>query len=47
MECIDTAGKVVADTECEGFKPPTSESCDMGMCAKGWYQTAWSEEVGY
>ena len=47
MKCVDTGGKVVADKECERVKPLTSESCDMGMCAKGWYHTAWSEEVRY
>ena len=45
MNCVNTAGNLVADSECEGVKPPTSESCDMGLCAKGWYHTSWSEEV--
>ena len=45
MECLNVAGDVVPDRECEGVKPDTEESCDMGVCAKGWYHTAWSEEV--
>ena len=45
MECLNVAGDVVPDRECEGVKPETEESCDMGVCAKGWYHTAWSEEV--
>ena len=44
-ECLNTAGEGVPDKECEGTRPETSESCDMGVCAKGWYHTAWSEEV--
>ena len=46
VDCLNVAGDVVPDRECEGVKPDTEESCDMGVCAKGWYHTAWSEEVG-
>ena len=46
VDCMNTADDVVDDARCSGYKPDNSRSCDMGTCAKGWFQTAWSTEVG-
>lgn len=45
VECINTEGEVVEDDECKDEKPDSISSCDMGTCAKGWFQTSWSKEV--
>ncbi|KAL4228064.1 hypothetical protein ACF0H5_013500 [Mactra antiquata] len=44
VECKNTEDVVVSDTECKNDKPDTEKSCDMGTCAKGWFQTGWSKE---
>ena len=45
IDCVNTEGDVVDDAPCSRYKPDNSRSCDMGTCAKGWFQTTWSTEV--
>ena len=45
VDCVNTEGEVVSDEECVGLEPVSTKSCDMGTCAKGWFQTSWSKEV--
>ncbi|XP_060551939.1 thrombospondin type-1 domain-containing protein 4-like isoform X2 [Ruditapes philippinarum] len=44
VDCVNTEGEVVPDRECSGLEPVSTKSCDMGTCAKGWFQTSWSKE---
>lgn len=45
VDCVNTEGEIVPDSECARIKPETTELCDMGTCAKGWFLTTWSKKV--
>jgi len=45
VDCVNTEGEVVNDTECTRMKAETTELCDMGTCAQGWFLTTWSKKV--
>lgn len=44
--CVNSEDKPLAENKCEGEKAKSSEICDMGSCAKTWFFTTWSDEVG-
>ncbi|XP_046581492.1 LOW QUALITY PROTEIN: ADAMTS-like protein 4 [Haliotis rubra] len=39
VTCMSVEGRAVADRQCGILKPDTTEICDMGSCARGWYHT--------
>ncbi|MFA6973343.1 MAG: thrombospondin type-1 domain-containing protein [Parcubacteria group bacterium] len=39
--CKDSNGNTVADSNCSGTKPTTSETCMMAACAYSWKNGAW------
>lgn len=43
--CVNGEGETVSHAKCSLDRPKTSEICDMGSCARGWYHTKWSREV--
>ncbi|XP_052283234.1 uncharacterized protein LOC127880047 isoform X1 [Dreissena polymorpha] len=44
LECVNSEGGNVSNTECLTVRPETSETCDMGTCAQGWFHTEWSKQ---
>ncbi|XP_067667252.1 thrombospondin type-1 domain-containing protein 4-like isoform X2 [Haliotis asinina] len=44
VTCMSVEGRAVADRQCGILKPDTTEICDMGSCARGWYHTKWSAQ---
>ena len=40
--CKHVEGTNTTETTCEGRKPESSKSCDMGVCAVGWFYSKWS-----
>lgn len=45
VDCVNTEGEIVPESDCARIKPETTELCDMGTCAKGWFLTTWSKKV--
>jgi len=43
---VNYEDKPIAENKCNGTKPKSTEICDMGSCAKTWFYTEWSDQVG-
>uniref|UniRef100_A0A8C2WE26 ADAMTS-like 7 n=1 Tax=Cyclopterus lumpus TaxID=8103 RepID=A0A8C2WE26_CYCLU len=42
--CVSNQGDVEEDEECNmNLKPDTLENCDMGVCARSWFTSLWSQ----
>uniref|UniRef100_A0A3P9D2Y8 ADAMTS-like 7 n=1 Tax=Maylandia zebra TaxID=106582 RepID=A0A3P9D2Y8_9CICH len=42
--CVSNQGDVDDDQECNmNLKPDTIENCDMGLCARSWFTSIWSQ----
>lgn len=43
---MSNQGDVDDDQECNmNLKPDTIENCDMGLCARSWFTSIWSQRV--
>ncbi|XP_068447921.1 thrombospondin type-1 domain-containing protein 4 [Clinocottus analis] len=42
--CVSNQGDVEEDEECNmNLKPDTLQNCDMGVCARSWFTSLWSQ----
>ncbi|XP_070826956.1 thrombospondin type-1 domain-containing protein 4 [Chaetodon trifascialis] len=42
--CVSNQGDVEEDEECNmNLKPETLQNCDMGVCARSWFTSLWSQ----
>ncbi|XP_071109939.1 ADAMTS-like protein 4 isoform X2 [Haliotis cracherodii] len=44
VTCTSVEGTPAADRQCGHPRPDSTEICDMGSCARGWYHTKWSAQ---
>lgn len=43
---MSNQGDVDDDQECNmNLKPDTIQNCDMGLCARSWFTSIWSQRV--
>ncbi|XP_047434723.1 thrombospondin type-1 domain-containing protein 4 [Mugil cephalus] len=43
--CVSNVGDVDDDQECNmNLKPDTLQNCDMGVCARSWFTSLWSQQ---
>ncbi|XP_069553252.1 thrombospondin type-1 domain-containing protein 4 [Brachyistius frenatus] len=43
--CVSNAGDVEDDQECNiNLRPDNLENCDMGVCARSWFTSLWSQQ---